>query len=401
MRKDFLTIISQIRDWLNWAPAPLASALVLVLTATIAVLASRVLVNLMLRIPGPRREFVRALAKGVRYPLRAMVVVIAVGSAAPAAGLSSSAFITIEQALLVAFILILGWTATVAVRISTNLYLNSFETTGEDNLLARKHVTQVRILRRASDIMVFVITISAALMTFDRVRQYGLSLFASAGAASLVVGLAARPLLTNLIAGVQIAMTQPIRIEDAVIVEGEWGWVEEITSTYVVVRIWDWRRMILPIAYFLEKPFQNWTHQSASLIGTVFFYLDYRAPVEAMREKLTEIVKDTPLWDGKVVNLQVSDVKADTIEIRMLMSARNAPQTWDLRCIVREQMLNYLRDTCPEALPQTRVLMPEGIGPFSRQTGAPGGETGPRPAAPFDAAARQSTPQASAEESSG
>jgi small-conductance mechanosensitive channel len=267
------------------------------------------------------------------------------------------AFTSIEQVLLVVFVLLVGWSATMAIRISAEIYLARFKTGEEDNLQARKHVTQIRILKRAVDILVFVVTISAALMTFEPVRQYGLSLFASAGAASLVVGLAARPLLTNLIAGVQIAITQPIRIEDAIIVEGEWGWVEEITSTYVVVRLWDWRRMILPIAYFLEKPFQNWTHQSASLIGSVFFYLDYRVPVDALRLHLNEVVTQTPLWDGNVVNLQVSDLKEGTVEIRMLVSGRNAPQTWDLRCFVRERMLAFLQQTCPEALPRTRVAM--------------------------------------------
>ncbi|MGI4956878.1 MAG: mechanosensitive ion channel family protein, partial [Janthinobacterium lividum] len=169
-------------------------------------------------------------------------------------------------------------------------------------------------------------------------------------------------------------------IEDAVIVEGEWGWIEEITSTYVVVRLWDWRRMILPIAYFLEKPFQNWTHQSASLIGSVFFYVDYRVPVELLRTHLGKIVLETPLWDGNVVNLQVSDIKQGTIELRMLVSGRNAPQTWDLRCFVREKMLLFLQTTCPEALPQTRIIMddPAGgpAGPPHRDAPFPGGPPG-------------------------
>ena len=155
-----------------------------------------------------------------------------------------------------------------------------------DNLLARKHVTQVRVLLRSADVLVLVITLGAALMTFEPVRQYGVSLFASAGVAGIVAGLAARPVLSNLFAGVQLAMTQPIRIDDAVIVENEWGSIEEITSTYVVVRLWDWRRMIVPLTYFIEKPFQNWTRETAALIGSAFFYLDYRAPVDAIRDKL-------------------------------------------------------------------------------------------------------------------
>ena len=366
MRTHFLNVVTAVRGSLDWAPAPLAASLVLIMTAVAALLCSRLVINLFLRVPGPRRAFVRSFAKEVRRPLRLLVTVIAIGLALPAVGLSPRAFTVIAQILLVMLVLLLGWCASTAIRVSTDLYLNRFKTGEPDDLLARKQVTQIRILKRAVDILVFVVTISAALMTFGPVRQYGLSLFASAGAASLVVGLAARPLLTNLIAGVQIAITQPIRIEDAIIVEGEWGWVEEISSTYVVVRLWDWRRMILPIAYFLEKPFQNWTHQSASLIGSVFFYLDYGVPVAALRERLEQVVQETPLWDGNVVNLQVSDIKDQSVEIRMLVSGRNAPQTWDLRCHVRERMLDYLQTTWPEMLPRTRVRMepaPDGIVP--------------------------------------
>lgn len=352
-----LTFIVGFRQWLDWAPAPLASAIVLLVVAFLAVLLSRLITSLFLRFPGERGAFVRLFARGMRRPMRGFVVIAAVGSTLPAAGLSYTWFLAIGQALLVALVLLLGWGAATAVRILCDGYLSRFKTGEEDNLLARKHITQIGILRRAADILIFVFTVSAALMTFEPVRQYGLSLFASAGAASLIVGLAARPLLTNLIAGVQIAITQPIRMEDAVIVEGEWGWIEEITSTYVVVRLWDWRRMILPISYFLEKPFQNWTHNSASLIGSVFFSLDYQAPIEMMRAKLLDIVKDSPLWDGKVVNLQVSDATEHTVQIRMLVSARNAPQTWDLRCEVREKMLLFLQEECPESLPRNRVLL--------------------------------------------
>jgi small-conductance mechanosensitive channel len=221
--------------------------------------------------------------------------------------------------------------------------------------MARKHVTQVRLLRRAVDTLVVIVTIAAALMIFDSVRQYGVSLFASAGAAGLVLGLAARPVLSNLIAGVQLALTQPIRIDDAVIVENEWGWIEEITSTYVVVRLWDWRRLVVPLAHFIEKPFQNWTRENASLIGSVMLYVDYRAPVESIRRKLEEFAKQSKLWDGKVVNLQVTDARERTIELRALVSARNAPQAWDLRCEIREKLIRFLRESHPDALPRARA----------------------------------------------
>src|ERR1700712_4197059 len=278
MHNDLLSFIVGFRQWLDWAPAPLASAIVLLVIALLAWLLSLLITDLLLRFPGRRGAFFRLFVKGMRRPVRGFIVIVAVGSTLPAAGLPYAWFLGIAQALLVALVLLVGWGAGISIRILSDGYLSRFKTGEEDNLLARKHMTQIGILRRAADLLIFVITISTALMTFEPVRQYGLTLFASAGAASLIVGLAARPLLTNLIAGVQIAITQPIRMEDAVIVEGEWGWIEELTSTYVVVRLWDWRRLVLPLTYFIQKPFQNWTRDGASLIGSVFLYVDHRAP---------------------------------------------------------------------------------------------------------------------------
>jgi small-conductance mechanosensitive channel len=210
---------------------------------------------------------------------------------------------------MVCFIGLIGWLSVIALHIWTTVYLRRYKLDAEDNLLARKHTTQLRILERVAAILIAVVTAAAGLMTFDDVRQYGVSLLASAGAAGLVVGLALQPLLKNLVAGIQLAITQPIRIEDSIIVNGEWGNVEEITSTYVVVRLWDWRRMVVPLTFFIENSFQNWTRDDASLIGTVMFYADYTAPVEAMRAKLQEIAKASPLWDRKVVNMQVTDFR--------------------------------------------------------------------------------------------
>jgi small-conductance mechanosensitive channel len=229
-----------------------------------------------------------------------------------------------------------------------------------DNLLARKHFTQVRVLLRAADVLIVILTVGGALMTFEPVRQYGYSLFASAGVAGIVAGLAARPVLSNLFAGVQLAMTQPIRIGDAVIVENEWGNIEEITATYVVVRIWDLRRLIVPLTYFIEKPFQNWTRDSAALIGVVFFYVDYRAPVGIIRDKLREILQQSKDWNGQTMSLQVTDAKESTIELRALMSANSGGQAFNLRCAVREQMIDFLQREHPEALPRQRN---EPVGP--------------------------------------
>jgi small-conductance mechanosensitive channel len=222
----------------------------------------------------------------------------------------------------------------------------------------------VRILNRAVHTLIIVVTLSAVLMTFEPVRQYGVSLFASAGVAGLVVGLAARPMLSNLIAGIQIATTQPIRLDDQVLVENESGRIEEITSTYVVIRLWDLRRLIVPLAYFIEKPFQNWTRESTDLIGSVFLHVDFTAPVEAIRAKLSEIVQASKLWDGKVVKLHVTDAKENSIELRALASARSAGDAFELRCEIREKLIAFLQTEHPTALPRARQ---ETLRPPDRQ----------------------------------
>jgi len=189
-----------------------------------------------------------------------------------------------------------------------------------------------------------ILTVATALMTFSAVRQYGVSLLASAGAAGLVVGLAARPVLGNLLAGIQIAITQPIRVEDQVVVQGETGWVETITSTYVVVRLWDLRRMIVPLAFFIENPFQNWTYEDAEQVGAILLRVDSTVPIDRLRQKLDEIVRQSPLWDGKIAKLQVTDILVEgKAELRALVSARSPGQTWDLRCEVREKLLAFLQ----------------------------------------------------------
>lgn len=341
----------------DWVPSPVWSAGILLFAAGLALLLHRLSLRAFSRFLATEkpRTFLRTFVTATEGPSRLAFVVFALALALPSTAFTEVTTSRINHVLLVAFTVLAGWSAMRAFEIAATMYLQQFRTDVDDNLLARKHVTQVRILKRAVDTLLVVITLGAALMSFDSVRQYGVSLFASAGAASLVVGLAARPLLTNLIAGLQIAITQPIRLEDAVIVEGEWGWIEEITSTYVVIRLWDWRRQIVPLAYFLDKPFQNWTRESGSLIGSVFLYVDHTAPVEAIRQQLTVIAEANPLWDRRVVNLQVSDVRETVIELRALISARNAPQAWDLRCAVREQLVAFLQKNHPECLPLRRL----------------------------------------------
>lgn len=224
-----------------------------------------------------------------------------------------------------------------------------------DNLEARRVQTQTRVLSRVLMGAIILVGISLILLTFPMVRQIGTALLASAGIIGLVAGIAAKPVFGNLIAGLQIALTQPIRLDDVVIVQGEWGRVEEIGSSYVVVRIWDERRMVVPLTWFIENPFQNWTRRSADLLGTAFLWLDYRAPIAAIRAELERICTGEALWDGRVCVTQVTETTDHTLQVRLLVSARNSGDAFDLRCIVRERMLDFLAREHPQALPRTRA----------------------------------------------
>jgi small-conductance mechanosensitive channel len=230
-----------------------------------------------------------------------------------------------------------------------------FRTDVKDNLHARRIQTQVKILKHLAITVIIVIAIAVTLMSYDRFRQYGTSLLASAGVAGLIIGLAAQKMLGNLLAGIQIAITQPIRLDDVVIVENEWGRIEEITLTYVVVRIWDLRRMVLPISYFIEKPFQNWTRVSADLLGTVYLYTDYDIPLDDLRQTLNDILSRSEKWDKKVGLIQVTNAGEKTIEVRALMSAADSGALWDLRCDVREKLVAHIRDKYPGSLPRLRA----------------------------------------------
>ncbi|WP_421570670.1 mechanosensitive ion channel family protein [Stenotrophomonas sp. PD6] len=254
-----------------------------------------------------------------------------------------------------------------------------------DNLAARRIQTQTRVLSRVLMGAIILVGAAMVLLTFPMVRQIGTALLASAGIIGLVAGIAAKPVFGNLIAGLQIALTQPIRLDDVVIVEGEWGRVEEIGSSYVVVRIWDERRMVVPLTWFIENPFQNWTRRSADLLGTAFLWLDYRAPIAAIRAELERICKGEALWDGRVCVTQVTETTDHTLQVRLLVSARNSGDAFDLRCIVRERMLDFLAREHPQALPRTRAEILERPDPPARaprsqpsdDARSPGAEDGP------------------------
>ncbi len=345
--------VQAVTDALSFLPSWAVGAIILGLTVLASLAVHAALRRLARRIFARQPGMLSLLARTHQLS-RLAVVTIALALVLPAVDLPPRLAALFATALPFCFVVLLGWIALIAVDIGVNVYLMRYRLDADDNLLARKHVTQMRVLKRVISTVVLLITAGAALMTIGAVRQIGISLFASAGVAGIVAGLAARPVLANLIAGVQLAMTQPIRIEDAVIVENEWGWIEEITSTFVVVRLWDLRRMIVPLSYFMEKPFQNWTREGAAILGSVLLYLDYTAPIAAIRAKAEEIVAASRLWDRKVINTQVTDTREHVIEVRVLVSAANASAAFDLRCETREKLIAFLRKEHPEALPRSR-----------------------------------------------
>src|SRR5436189_3260121 len=248
-----------------------------------------------------------------------------------------------------------------------------------DNLSARRIYTQVSVIRKVIITAVVIIATGSVLMLFDPVRQFGTSILASAGIAGIVIGFAAQRTLGNVLAGIQIALTQPLLIDDIVVVEGEFGQIEEITLTYVTVRTWDLRRLVLPITYFIEKPFQNWSRVSTELLGTVILYLDYQVPLGELRKELKRLVENNPKWDNRVCGLQVTDTTESSIEVRALVSASNPGRVCDLRCEVREGLIEFLRRHHPESLPKVRNVTVQPDEEPQRGKSKDGAATGKEP----------------------
>ncbi len=290
-------------------------------------------------------------------PARLILPVVFLLAYSPALNLSERTLQNLRHGLGIVLIAAIGWLLISLLNVFSDVLIVRFPVDVQDNLRARRIQTQVSVLQRVMYVVIVFITIAIILMTFPTVRHLGESLFASAGIAALVAGLAARPTFSSLIAGLQIALTEPIRLDDVVIVEGEWGRIERITTTYVVVRIWDDRRLIVPLSKFIEEPFQNWTVKSSDLLGTVFIYADYTVPVEALRQELNRILRTTNLWDQRVSGLQVTNASERTIELRALMSASDASKAWDLRCFVREKLIGFLQENYPDSLPRTRASL--------------------------------------------
>jgi small-conductance mechanosensitive channel len=305
----------------------------------------------------------RNIQQYLSHPARAIFFITCLLIVLPAVPRVPAAVETlIRQGLVMALVAALGWFAVGCIYVFQAATLRRYDLGAENNVRARRVHTQFQLFRRMLISFVVIIDIGALLWTFNdpRIWHYGSGLLASAGVASIILATAAKSTVANFLAGLQIAITEPIRIDDVVVVQGEWGRVEEINSAYVVIKVWDLRRLIVPLSYFIENSFQNWTRESADIMGTSFLYVDYSIPVEDLRQQLNTIVHPSHLWDQKVCGLQVTNLTEHSMEIRCLVSSRNASENFDLRCLVREQMTAWIQQHHPAAFPTTRIAAMSG-----------------------------------------
>jgi len=348
--------LNDIFDFIN---NPILATTATVITAAVATLLLHAIVTSLLVRIGVRSAYLHTFLKGSVAPLRLLLPMLAMKASLAAAPADFPWLLLWDHLILIAIIASTTWLAVNALIGVRDVIMLRYPADLADNLISRRIQTQTTVLMRTLSGVVILLGAATALMTFPEVRQVGASLLASAGIAGVIAGFAAKPLLGNLIAGLQIAMAQPIRIDDVVIVQGEWGRIEEITGAYVVVKIWDERRLIVPLQWFIENPFENWTRSDAHLIGSVFLWTDYRLPLEPLRQELKKICEAAPEWDRRVCLLQVTDTSERAMQLRALVSAGDSARAWDLRCRVREGLIAFLQREHAEALPRVRAELTE------------------------------------------
>lgn len=337
-----------------WMSIPLVTAVAVVVVYFAHLAVFSVLHRVAVKAPG---EIFESLVRHGRNPSLIVLVILVLILVLPHLDLANDLTEACARVLSLAMMIAIGWLAFRLLRTIDDVVSAQFDIEGVEDTRVREIHTRAQLSQRFLGVLVVLLTASFVLMSIPSIRQIGVTLFASAGIAGIVAGFAARPVLSNLLAGFQIALTQPIRIDDVVIVEGEWGWIEEIRMTFVVVRIWDLRCLVVPLTYFIEKPFQNWTRTSADILGTVFVYTDYSVPVDRVRDELQRVLEGTALWDGKVWNVQVTNASERTMELRALMSARSSGDAWELRCLVREKLIDFLQREFPQSLPVLRAQL--------------------------------------------
>ena len=332
-----------------WVVGILAGAII------IALVVHLILFFILKRLARRKGEvIITSLVRRAQGPSRWILPLLAVLAALPVVPLPPKIQTPAEHIVGLGLIASIAWLIILFSQIVSDILAARYRIDVPDNLVARRVQTQFLMIHRIVVILVTVVTVSIMLMTIPAIKHIGVSLLASAGLAGLIVGMAMKSTLSSLIAGVQVAFTQPIRLEDVVIVQGEWGWIEEIGTTYVVVRIWDLRRLIVPLSYFIEQPFQNWTRSSTELLAYIYLNVDYTVPIDEVRKELRRVCESTKLWQGKVCQLQASDSTEHTVQLRALMDARNSDDSWNLKCLVREKLILFLQEKYPGSLPRSR-----------------------------------------------
>jgi small-conductance mechanosensitive channel len=340
-----------VQNWRNllWSAGILAAAI------GVALVARLIIFSALQRFTRKRGTLLGAsLVKHGRGPTLWILPLMAVLAVLPGLLLPQTLLAALEHIAGVAIVVAVAWLFILLIDVSADILTARYRIDVADNLMARRIQTQFMVVRRVGIILVIVVAIAIGLMTFPAIKHIGISILASAGVVSLVVGMSMKDTLSNLIAGIQIAFAQPFRMGDAVVIENEWGWIEEIGMMYVVVRIWDLRRLVVPLSYFLTNAIYNWTRTSADLLAYTYLSVDYTTPVDAVRQELTRILEASPMWNRKVNVLQVSDSDAHTMQLRALMDVRNSSDAWDLRCLVREQLITFLQKNFPASLPRIR-----------------------------------------------
>ncbi|MDX5436093.1 MAG: mechanosensitive ion channel family protein [Pontibacter sp.] len=348
--------MNRINEYFNQLD-DLALGLVIIFVALIAGILVKYVLFKLLRVYNKQDNplLVRSLTHHLNHPLSFLIPLLFLSISMPLLPYSDKTVYVLKRVIEIFDIVVFAWALINITNVARDMVRKKYQIEKPDNFRERKLFTQLQFIRKLTIVLIAFIALSMILLSFDAVRKLGTGLLTSAGVVGIVVGIAAQKSIANLLAGLQIAFTQPIRLDDVLVLEDEFGRVEEITLTYVVLKLWDNRRMILPLNYFIEKPFQNWTRTGSDILATVFLYTDYTIPIEAVRKEFDAILSGTDLWDKRVAVLQVTDSKEHTLELRALMSANSSAMAWDLRCLVREKLVQFIQQNYPESLPKLRT----------------------------------------------
>ncbi|GAC1416790.1 MAG: mechanosensitive ion channel [Flavisolibacter sp.] len=349
----------QVTDWMkHWNLAPPLWNAVLIFISIFTGLLLKLALSLFARKKAKTEikfSFFQSFLRHLGKPFTVLLPLFVFNMVLPAMYIPLIYMQRLDKIVEILLTVLTAWLLIRIIHIVEDYVLFKFDINKKDNLKERKIRTQLQFIRKILIVFIILLTVAAVLLSFNTMRKIGTALITGVGVGGIIIGFAAQRSLSNLLAGFQIAFTQPIRIDDAVLVENEFGYIEEINLTYVVIKIWDERRLVLPINYFIEKPFQNWTRNSAQLLGTVFIYTDYSVSVKALRDELTRLLQSTTLWDRRVNALQVTNATDHIVELRALMSAVNSAEAFDLRCYIRENLIGFIQENFPESLPKTRI----------------------------------------------